>query len=829
MRQLALASIRHRRGSYVAVFVAVLCAAALLTALGVLFESGLRAGVEPQRYAGASVVVGGQQTMDVPEDLDPSFAERVPLPAEVVEQVAAVDGVARVVGESSVPISVEGVSGARGFGWSSASLTPLSLRDGVEPRGAGEVVLDAELANRAGLSVGDQVPLAIGGVPGSYRVTGVAAPEGGAATGRVPAVFFTDELARELSGRPDQVDVVGVVARDGVAPEVLAERISAQVDGVVTYTGSARGDVEFLDVGAVRAQLVVLSLAFAGSAMMIAMLVVAGTLGLAVQQRRREMALLRAVAATPRQIHRLVGTEILWVAAAAAVPGAAAGIGVAFLLRAVFVRTGLLPEDFGLAVGPVPPVAALLLVVGTARLAGWVAARRAARIDPVSALREAAVEPRGLGRWRVRAGVLAAVGWLATSALPAFLPGEGAVAGAASSAMLGVVSVALLGPLVVAAAARFAGRWVRSLAPVAGSLAVAGVAASTRRLAAVVTPLVLAVAMASVQIFTQTTIAAAAAEQADDGVVADYVVIGEAGLAPAVADVVRGLRGVETVTPVSRSQVFVAHQQLGAPAVTSFAAQGVPADGLERTLDLDPRAGDLSRLRGETVALGASAAETLGVGVGDRIDLRLGDGTRLDAEVVATYGRGLGFGEVTLPHDLLAAHTTNRLDESLLVRAEGPVEITGFPGVTVLDRAALAAAGQEQRDTESWTSLVALVVILAYLAIAVVNTLVMATAARSREFALLRMVGARRRQVLSMTRIEALLVVAIAAVVGTLAAAPALLGVSFALTGSVVPAVPPLVYLAIVGVTALLGLVAIGIPTRVALRTRPMEAMGLRE
>jgi putative ABC transport system permease protein len=447
----------------------------------------------------------------------------------------------------------------------------------------------------------------------------------------------------------------------------------------------------------------------------------------------------------------------------------------------------------------------------------------------VSALREAAVEQPGLPRWRLVAGWVTAAGWLATSVLPVFLPGEAAVAGAASSAMLGVLSVALLGPLVVAAATRFAGRWVRSLAPVAGSLAVAGVTASTRRLAAVVTPLVLAVAMASVQIFTQTTVAAAAAEQADDGVVADYVVTGESGLAPAVAEVVRALPGVDTVTPVSRSQVFVEHQMLGTPTVTSFAAQGVPADGLGRTLDLRPRAGDLSRLSGETVALGATAAETLGVDVGDRIDLRLGDGTRLNAEVIATYGRGLGFGEVTLPHDLLAAHTTNRLDDSLLVRARGPVVVEGFPGVVVLDRAALSAAGQEQRDTESWTSLVALLVILAYLAIAVVNTLVMATAARSREFALLRLVGARRAQVLAMTRIEALLVVTTAAVVGTVTAVPALLGVSFALTGSPLPAVPPLVYLAIIGVTALLGLLAIGIPTRVALRARPVEAIGLRE
>ncbi|HEX2130657.1 MAG TPA: hypothetical protein VHH15_03790, partial [Actinophytocola sp.] len=79
MRRLALAAIRHRRGSFVGVFVAVLCATVLMTALGVLFESGMRAGVAPQRYAGAAVVVGGQQAMPVTEDLDVPFSERVPL------------------------------------------------------------------------------------------------------------------------------------------------------------------------------------------------------------------------------------------------------------------------------------------------------------------------------------------------------------------------------------------------------------------------------------------------------------------------------------------------------------------------------------------------------------------------------------------------------------------------------------------------------------------------------------------------------------------------------------------------------------------------------
>ncbi|MDQ3790058.1 MAG: ABC transporter permease, partial [Actinomycetota bacterium] len=223
-------------------------------------------------------------------------------------------------------------------------------------------------------------------------------------------------------------------------------------------------------------------------------------------------------------------------------------------------------------------------------------------------------------------------------------------------------------------------------------------------------------------------------------------------------------------------------------------------------------------------------AETVGVGIGDEVEVFLGDGTVVHPKVVATYQRGLGFGDLTLPHDVLIAHTTSRLDQSILVDAADPAaaqrSLAAIPGVVVADREALAAAGQSERDANSWVSLIALVVILGYVAIAVVNTLVMATAARSREFALLRLVGTGTRQVRRMTLIESLVVVAIAVVVGSLAALPPLVGMSIGTTESPVPAIDPLVFLGIVGVTGLLGLLAIGVPTRVAMRARPITAIG---
>jgi putative ABC transport system permease protein len=841
---IALATVRRRKAGFVAVFVAVLCGSTLVTALGVLFESGLRAGVPPKRYAAAAVVVGGPQALPLAEDIDPHFSERVPLAAGAVGKIAAVPGVDRAVGDVSVRVDLVPVGGpVVGHGWSSAALTPFSLREGNPPRRADEVVLDAGLARRVGVHVGGGIDLALASGRGRYTVTGVAAPPAGNRLGRQSVLFFSDSQARLLSGHPDRVDAIGVLARPGVDPEVVAERIRRALPGrgIVTYTGVDRGDVEFLEVGEARARLVVLSLGFAATAIMVALLVVASTLALSIQQRRREFALLRAVGASGRQIHRMVGAEVGLVAGSAAILGAGPGVAVAYLLRSAFATGGMLPADFGLALSPLPAVAAILLCVGCAWVAGWVAARRPARISPVEALGESMVEPPGLHRFRLGAGWVAAVLGVAASGLPTLVPGEAAVAGAAGSALLLVTAVALLGPRLIAGAVRRIGEPLHRIAPVGGFLAAANTLTSSRRLAAAVTPLVLAITITSVQLFSQTTVTAAAVEQAREGVVADFVLSGtRSGLGPWVTDAVRGVDGVEVASPIVRSRVLVPHLQAGKPKVASYAAQGVAPDRLAKVLDLELRAGSLDRLRGETVALSQLAAETLGVQVGSGIDLRLGDGTRTRPTVVAIYGRGLGFGEVTLPHDLLAAHTTLRSDQAILVRAAATADRAALasalrglaannPGLVVLDQDGLAAAGQAQRKAQSWPSLIALAVLLVYVVIAVVNTLVMATAARGQEFALLRLIGAGRAQVVRMMRIESLLVAGFATVIGTLAAIPPLVGISLGLTESPIPSVSAPVYGAIIGATAALGLLAMGTPTRVALRAHPVDAIGIRE
>ncbi len=843
VRDIARKTIKGRKAGFIGAFLAVLLASVLVTSLGVLVESGLRGGLPPQRYAGADVVVSGVQALPVAEDADIALPERVRLPADVVAAVADVPGVAEAAGDVNVPVSV--VAGGAvaelsrpvvGHGWSAAALTPFTAADGDGPERDDEVALEAGLASSLGVAAGDRVELAVGGVASTYTVSGVVSRPGEAgADARESAVFLTDDRAGELAGAAGRWDAVVVVADDGVAAGELAGRIADAVPGVRTHTGDARGHVEFLDIGQARGELTVMAMSLAGTTVLIAMFVVAGTLALSIQQRRREFALLRAVGATRRQVRRLVGAEVMLLATSAAVLGALPGYLVAVGLGRAFAGTGLLPADFRLAMSPLPGLGAIVLCLVTARLAGWVAARRPARLNPVEALGESAVEEPRLGRGRVGAGALLVLLGLAVSGVPMLVPGMVGVAAAAGGALLLAIGVALLGPRVLGAAAGLLAAPVRRLWPVHGYLATANMRANSRRLAAAVTPIVLAVAVVSVQLFSQSTLAAAAGRQTVDGIVADHVVTGsDGGVGGAVTDELRRELGDDaTVTPVVHSQVIVRYTELGDPAQESFAAQGLDPAGLDRTLDLEVRDGDLGDLRDGTVALSRNASATFGASVGDTVEIVLGDGTVIEPTVVAVYGRGLGFGDVTLPHDELAAHTTTGLDSWVLIGGGDPGTVARVaaehPGLAAGTGSDLSAAGSSDRSAESSSSLVAILALLAYLAVSVVNTLVMATAERTREFALLRLAGAARRHVLAMMRVEAAVIVAVSVLVGLLVALPPLVGISIGLTESPLPSISPAGFGGIVLTTALLGFLAVGVPARAALRLRPVDAIGLRE
>ncbi|WP_067144326.1 ABC transporter permease [Microtetraspora malaysiensis] len=866
MLGLAFATMRGRLPSLVGSVLALLFAAVLVTACGVLMETGLRAQIRPERYGAAPVVVAGPQSTSIlkRDDGPAEMTESMPLeepatiPASLAGDLAKVPGVRNVVPELTFPVGLLDAAGravhgrAYGHAWESARLTPYTLRAGRAPASPDEVVLDAALADAARLKVGATARVLGRDGLRAYTVAGVA----GAGGSRQPAVFFSAPRAAELFGHRDRVSAFGVFGSGD--PERLKDRIDAALptsknttarvsldlknglkdgpkggdapaaSGPVTYVGDERGFAEEPRASAARETLVMLSGSLAGISIMVAAFVVAGTFGLALGQRGRELALLRAIGATPAQIRSMIGKEALLIGAVASAAGVPLGVAVGRWMFGELVSKGMVPDVFPLTLGPVPMLIAVALGTATAWLSARGAVRRATRIRPTEALGEAAAEPRALGRARTVTGLVFLALGSALCVVAMSVAGETAAMSAGGIVIFLTVGAALLGPWLVRIAVALVGGALGRASRVGGYLAVANTRTGARRLAAVVSPLTLMLAFAGTIVFTQSTIGHATVRQAAEGMRADYVV-GSAGPGvPAdIARAVRALPGVAGVTEVIDTRVIGDFHELGERTLRPYRALGltVPAHGL----DLDVRAGSLDRLRGNagnTVALSTLAAGSFGASVGDTVRLRLGDGTPITPTVVAVYDRGLGFGDVALPYDLTRAHTASGMADRLLVVGDGSTRdrlAAVSPALTVTDRAGAQADRDAAAELNDWVNLLALGMIIVFLAISVVNTLVMATAGRVREFALLRLVGGTRRQVLGVVRWEALLVGGVALIVGMAIAVPTLAAVSYGVTGSAVPHVRPVVLAAMVAATLGLAFAATLLPARAALAGRPAE------
>ncbi|MDG9676473.1 FtsX-like permease family protein [Micromonospora sp. DH14] len=848
---LGWSTIKGRKGGFVGSFIAIAAGSAVITACGILLMSGLGTGVTPERYSGAAVVLGAQQSFWLDESAEVRYSERVTLPVDKVAAVAAVPGVQSAIGDVNVEVGVltsdgDAVAGPDSFpvfghGWSAAALGPFRVRAGRAPAAPDEVVLDADLAARGEVSLDATVRLVVGSIPSSYRVVGITVAPGDSLD-RQSAVFVTDDQVMKLSGRLDRVDAIGVLSAPGVTSEQLAERITAAVPGVVAHTGVGRGDVEFLDVGDARSLVVETAASFGGTMVLIVVFVVASTLALSVRQRRRELALLRAIGATPMQIHWMIGAEMTLVSSVGAVVGAVPGVALAFVMRGVFVLADAMPPDFQMRVGLLPVLASLVLCMTSARLAGWLVARRLANVSPVEAFGDAGVEPKRLGWIRLTIGVLLIpLGLLLTLGNVAS-PGDSAADTAGSAVLLFVVALGCLGPLLLRGAIVLFGSRLSRQSTASGFLAQANARANARRLSSATTPLAMGVTLAAVQVFGASTTIAGAQHQLEDGLRADHVLTASsgAGVSPEVTDAVRGVPGVAVATPVARMQVLLTFPSEDSTATKVFAAQGVAPERLSETMDLAVDQGDIAELRGEAVALSRVAAQTVRAKVGGTVELRLGDGTLVKPRVVAIYENGLGFGDVTLPNDLVVTHSTARVDTAVLIRSADETDpealagalrgaVARYPTVQVDDRQTFLAAPGPGGSGDWALNLLFQTVLLGYIAIAVVNTLVMATAARVREFAMLQLIGASRDQVRAMMNGEARLVVSSALLFGLLATIPPLIGISLGLTKSPVPSVSLTGLIAIVTLTIALSWGAIRMATRYALRPAPVDAIGVRE
>ena len=561
---------------------------------------------------------------------------------------------------------------------------------------------------------------------------------------------------------------------------------------------------------------------FAGTTILVVVLVVASAYAAALRERRSQFALLRAVGATPTQVRRMVATEVAIVFAAATLVGAVPGLLLARSATSVLVSGEIVPDGFVLQLSPWPVLATAVLLGGTGALTARLAARETARLSPTAAVRLSATEPSTLSPVRRAAAWCCAVLGLGVAMVPFVVPGLIGSASGASSAFLLITSAALAGPAIVAALAR------RGLAAAQGSgstsltLALTNARGFSRRLTAAIVPLALLLSLGTVQLGVNRAVSTAAGVQLGDGITADLVVQKTGGLDAKDLEAVRSTPGVEALTTLRSQEAQVRTDEMDDVAFLSGLAWEPTAlqvlSGEDMLVDPDVRSGSLDDLADPgTVAVGRDSLLGTGTGLGDTLTVRLDDQER-ELTIVAVYDRTLGFGdylvgEATLASDDTQTGTGPAVDSVVLRAAPGQVDDVKTAivsaGLDVLtpaeyaDAATDAAAGQQQ------LSAILVLALLVFVAAAATNTLAMLASSRRPEHALLRRTGATRRQLVTTAAVEAGVVALAALVIGTASVLPALIGVGYGLVGSVVAGIDVMAF----GVLALAVVLVAGATT----------------
>ncbi|MFC5885529.1 FtsX-like permease family protein [Kitasatospora sp. CM 4170] len=260
----------------------------------------------------------------------------------------------------------------------------------------------------------------------------------------------------------------------------------------------------------------VVAAGFGEIAVLVAFFVVANALGFALRQQHRELALLRAAAATPRQIRRLVRGEVLATTLLVALPGWALGHLAAGRFLTALQRRDMAAPTLAVPGSPLPGLAALAAALLVGLAASAVGARRISRTTPAAALTGSAADPGRTGAVRLLAGVAVLVGGGLLLRLAATRPAD-QLDKAGQAALLGslvlLVAVALLGPLAARALVAGLGAPLRAAAPRTGWLADANLRGHAHRLASAVVPVALLTGLSGTMTIMTTT-AERAAERA---------------------------------------------------------------------------------------------------------------------------------------------------------------------------------------------------------------------------------------------------------------------------------------------------------------------------
>jgi putative ABC transport system permease protein len=783
-----------------------------------------------------AVDVRGVEQFKGDEFSDDGGSTRANVPASALQAVRGVDGVADaqpsltgqavLVGTDGKAVTTGGAP-TLGVNWvDSALLNQLRVTEGNPPRAPDEVVISKGLADKSHRKVGDRTTVFTDTGPIQVRVAGVAVYSNGKSSlGGETLVAFPTATAQRLFNVPNGYTEVQVAARHGVSEQQLRDRIAsvlpAQTEAI---TGTALADEQASDVKQGISFLTTFLLVFAAVALFVGAFIIFNTFTILVAQRTKELALMRALGASRGQVTRSVLVESVLVGTIASTIGLGLGIGVALGLKGIFSAFGA-----GLPSGPTvllprTVIAAYAVGILVTAISALVPARRAARVAPVAAIRDAEATDRPLTRQTVAGATV-----LLAGAVAMFfgLTGHGLwILGAGT--LFAFVGVALLSPLVSRPVARVLGApFARRIT---GQLGRENSLRNPRRTASTAAALMIGLALVSAVGVLGASLKDSVKKVTNAAIGAEFVLDTTAsGITEQQLTEIRRQPGVGDATGLRFSTVRLNDKNEGAIAA--------PASAIGSSLSLQQEKGSIRDLGPGSIIIGDKLATDRGWAVGKQLDVAYRDGTSGKVVIVGTYKENQLVGNFVLDQSAGTHFKTPLYQAGLVkvadgadaaqVRQELDSVVRPYPNIELQDRSEFVKQQTDQINqfVQFLTVLLVLSVLIAVLGI--INTLALSVLERTRELGLLRAVGMSRRQVKRMVRVESVVISVFGGLLGLVVGAAFGVALQQALVNQGVTELsfPFGQLLAYLVVAALAGVVAAWLPARRASRLNVLAAI----
>jgi putative ABC transport system permease protein len=720
-------------------------------------------------------------------DSNDGFGSSVTLPARLVSRLEQAPGAARVDGNvSAIGVYVVGRGnkliggqGAPGLGgsWSDApaghGLEGLSITSGREPRGVDEVVVDADTARKAGYHVGDRIHVVSAGAQPVLHPTlvGIAGFRNGGSLNGASLVSWDVPSAQKLfmDGR-DVYSDIWVTAKDGVSQTDLRDQVRELLPpGVRARTGDQTAEDTGSDLQKAIGFIQTFLLIFAGISLVVGAFLIVNTFSILVAQRSRELALLRALGASRRQVSRSVLLEAFVLGVLGSTLGLLLGVVLAMAIRGLFARFGLDLGGQSLVFAPRTVLVSYVVGVLVTMAAAFLPARRTSRIAPVQAMRDDVAMPETSLHRRLLLGVLmVAVGGAAMVAgLFLDVPHAGWLVG--GGILLVLLGVAAMSPVISRPFLAVAHRGYAAVFGTVGGLAGLNALRNPRRTAATASALMIGLALAGTMAILGSSAKASVDKTIAENFVGDYLIsnVFSQPFSPAIADQVAEVPGVQTVV----RQRFVFPRVKGD---TEFVGGADPST-LRAAVRLEMVKGSLDDWKDGTLMLSDTYAADHDLRIGSSITMGTPKGSRR-YPVVAVYADNpvVGAGVLTTNRTLTRAGFADQDNALIVVDEPGATGVrrqldrivADLPIVTVKDQAGYAAEQRGPIDQLVMMIYALLGLALVIAVLGIVNTLALSIIERTREVGLLRAIGLGRRQLRRMVTLESVVISALGGLLG---------------------------------------------------------------